>query len=148
MSKAKGLVWCLTEPALPNWLTPRDCPRVGYRAIDSSSEEDIARFFSSTSRHCVVIERDWLARMLTTTLFVYEFDSVNFYFDETAGFYVSDQTEVPISVTVYNDLFGELFRRDVEIRILNNLWELASSIQQSTLKWSLCRMKYAKAKPM
>ena len=29
MDKSKGLVWSLTEPSLPNWLTPRDCPRVG-----------------------------------------------------------------------------------------------------------------------
>ena len=146
MDKSKGLVWALTEPALPNWLTPRDCPRVGYRVTEESTQEDINKFLSSSSRHCVAIEYGWHKRMLDTTLYVYEFEPTNFYFDESAGFYVSDQTEIPVSVTKYENLYEELFKRNVEVRILNNLWELGEAVQQSTLKWSLCRMANAQPK--
>lgn len=144
MDKSKGLVWALTEPAIPNFLTPRDCPRVGYRVNDDTTKEDVSKFFTSSSRHCVAIEYDWHVKMLETTLFIYEFDITNFY--PGGGFYVSEQTEVPISVTKYEDLYDELFKRNVEVRILNNLWELGEAIQKSSLTWSLCRMANAKPK--
>lgn len=147
MDKSKGLVWALTEPSLPNWLTPRDCPRVGYRITDRTANDDISKFFSSSSHHCVSIEHSWYERMANTTLYVYEFDISNFYFDETAGFYVSDKTEVPIDVVKYDNLFEELFKRNVEVRILSNLWELAEEVKHSSLKWSLCRMRNALPNP-
>ena len=140
MDKSKGLIWSLTEPALPNWLTPRDCPRVGYRVNEHTSQEDIQKYFSSSSRHCVAIEHGWHVKMIETTIFMYEFDTKNFYFDNQAGFYVSEQIEIPISVTKYENLYEELFKRNVEVRILKNLWELGESVQNSTLTWSLCRM--------
>ena len=146
MDKSKGLVWALTEPALPNWLTPRDCPRVGYRVAEESTQDDITKFFLSSSRHCVAIEHDWNIKMLETTLYIYEFDSTNFYFNDCAGFYVSEMTEMPNSLMKYENLYEELFKRNVEVRILNNLWELGEAIQKSSLKWSLCRMLNAKPK--
>jgi hypothetical protein len=133
MDKSKGLVWSLTEPSLPNWLTPRDCPRVGYRATEETTASDIATFFSSPSRHAVAIEHGWYKRMADTTIYLYEFDPSNFYFDKTAGFYVSDKTEIPIGVVKYENLFEEQFRRNVEVRILNNLWELGEAVKASTL---------------
>lgn len=146
MDKSKGLVWALTEPSLPNWLTPRNCPRVGYRVTDETTNDDRAKFFSSTSRHCIAIEHAWFERMLNTTLYLYEFDVENFYFDETAGFYVSDQTEKPIAVYKYENLFKELFNRHIEVRLVDNLWRLAEEVRDSSLKWSLCRMGYAQPK--
>lgn len=145
MDQTKALVWSLTEPPIPHWLTPRDCPRVGYRAVEGTTQADIDRFFSSSARHCVAIENGWHKRMAQTTLYLYEFDPANFYFDDVAQFYVSDQTEAPIGVTRYDDLFEELFRRDVEVRVLNNLWGLAEAVRGSSLHVSLCRMGNARA---
>ena len=144
VDQSKGIVWSLTELQLPNWGTPRDCPRVGYRATEESSQEDIDTFFSSSFRHCVAIEFDWHRKMLETTLYIYEFDPANFYFDERAGFYVSDKTEVPIAVTRHDNLYQSLFDKGVEVRIVDNLWKLSRSVQKSTLNWSLCRMANAK----
>ena len=143
MDKSKGLVWALTEEHLPQFLTPRECPRVTYRITEKATQDDIEKFFSSSCRYCVAIEHGWFETMAGTTLYVYEFDTRNFYFDARAGFYVSDQTEKPISVTTYDDLFGELFRRNVEIRIINNLWDLADKVKESTLKYSICDMANA-----
>ena len=147
MDKSKGLVWALTEPALPNFLTPRDCPRVGYRVKEDTAQEDIERYFSSASRHCVAIEHGWHEKMLSATLYVYEFDPEDFYFHDTAGFYVSEKTETPISTVEYGNLYGELFDRGVEVRLLSNLWELRDSIFKSTLNYSFCRMHNAKPRP-
>lgn len=144
MDKSKGLVWALTEQHLPQFLTPRECPRVTYRISEKTTHEDIEKFFSSSSRYCVAIEHDWHKRMGSTTLYVYEFTTSNFYFDERAGFYVSDKTEIPIGKTQYDDLYGELFRRNVEIRILDNLWPFADKVKNSTLQFSICDMLNAK----
>lgn len=147
MDKSKGLVWALTEIQLIKFLTPRDCPRIAYRTTETTTQDDIEKFFSSSSRYCIAIENGWYARMANTTLYVYEFDDTNFYFDECAGFYVSDQTKIPISVIKYDDLFNELIKRDIEIRIIDNLWDLAETVKKSSLHLSLCRMGYAKPKP-
>jgi len=154
IDRSKGLVWALNERCLPNFLTPRNCPRVTYHATDKTTPEDIAKFFSSASRHTVAIENGWYDQMTKTTLYIYEFDTTNFYRqnsnfrlqDEVAGYYVSEQAEIPISVAKYDNLFKELFIRDVEVRILTSLWELGDAVQQSTLNWSLCRMAFAQAR--
>ena len=143
MNKSKGLVWALTEGQLVQFLTPRECPRVTYRISEATTQDDIEKFFSSPSLYCVAIEHGWYEKMASTILYVYEFDAANFYFDERAGFYVSDQTEKPISVVKYDDLFGELFKRNVEIRILSNLWLLADEVEKSTLQFSICDMANA-----
>jgi hypothetical protein len=147
MDKSKGLVWALTEHQLEKFLTPRDCPRVTYCVNETTTQDDIEKFFSSSSRYCIAIEQDWYEKMANTTLYVYEFDTANFYFDNIAGFYVSDKIEKPVSVTKYDDLFGELFKRDIEVRILNNLWTLIEAVKKSSLHLSLCRIGNAKAKP-
>jgi hypothetical protein len=103
-------------------------------------------FFSSSAKHCLIIEHAWFERMANTRLYVYEFDATNFYFDEIAGFYVSDKTEVPIDVVSYNNLFEEHFKRNTEIRRVNNLRDYGEKIKKSSLKWSLCRMGYAQPK--
>lgn len=146
VDRSKGLVWSLTEEQLPNWGTPRDCPRVCFRAVAESTQEDIDAFFLSPSRHCVAIEHAWHQSMLDTVLYVYEFDIANFYFDERAGFFVSDKTETPIAMTKHDNLYEDLFNKHVEVRILENLWQLGEAIQKSSLKWSLCRMLNAKPK--
>ena len=145
MDKSKPLVWAIDEISLPNYLVPRDCPRVTYRTNENTSQEDIARFFSGQSRHCVAIEHDWFGRMANTTLYLYAFDPTGFYLqDGCAGYYVSEQTQTPVAVTKIDDLFQELFKRDVELRMLSNLWELSDAVIQSTLRYSNCRMRNAK----
>jgi len=148
VDQSKGLVWAINERCLPNFLTPRDCPRVTFHAATHTTEEDIARFFSSHCRHCVAIEHAWFERMRNTTLYLYEFDPRNFYLqDECAGYYVSEHTEAPIEKTQIDDLFFELFKRGIEIRLVSNLWALRDAILKSTLHYSFCRMVNAQSRP-
>lgn len=140
-----GLVWAIDETHLPNFLTPRDCPRVAYLAVEETSPEDIGRFFTSpTATHAVVIEQGWFERMRNTTLYLYEFETEDFVLqDEAAGYYVSTRTQIPKQKHVVDDLFEELFSRNVELRVTDRLWKIAEEVQRSTLHWSLCRMKNA-----
>jgi hypothetical protein len=142
-----GLVWSLTEPALPNWLFPRDCPRVGYRLCENTTNEDKERFFIS-AQHVVAIEHGWHERQLSAALYIYEFAPANFYFDAAAGFYISQKSETPIAMATYNNLYAELFKRDTEVRLVNNLWALRDAVFASSMTlWSFCKMANAKPHP-
>ena len=141
-----GLVWAIEEARLPNFLTPRDCPRVAYHANETTTDEDKRRFFTSSGNtHSVVIESGWFDRMRNTTLYLYEFDPLAFELqDSTAGYYVAKTTQIPVEKHIINDPVGEMVRRNVEFRVTDNLRQIAEDVQKSTLDWSLCRMKNAK----
>ena len=95
--------------------------------------------------HVVAVEHDWHERQLKATLHVYEFEPTNFYFDEVAGFYVSQQSETPINMVTYSNLYNELFKRNVEVRLLKNLWGLRDAVFASSMTlWSFCKMANAK----
>lgn len=140
------LIWAIDEEHLSNFLTPRDCPRVAYHVTPETTLSDRQRFFSSPSHlHAVVIEDGWFDVMRNTTLWLYEFAPAEFELqDAVAGYYVAKSTQTPIGKYCIDDLFGELFRRDVEVRIVNNLRAIAKDVQDTTLAWSLCRMRNAR----
>ncbi|MCL2169288.1 MAG: hypothetical protein FWB74_04605 [Defluviitaleaceae bacterium] len=140
-----GLVWAVDEWRLPNYLLPRDCPRVTYHAHAGLADGDEAlRFFSSSFRHVVAIEHGWFKAVCDCRLYVYEFDPAGFELqDAIAGYYVSKTAQVPISVTKIDDAFTALFKRGVEVRLVDNLWDLADAVQASSFNWSLIRMANA-----
>ena len=149
LDQSIGLIWAIDEARLPNFLTPRDCPRVAYYASERSTNADKNRFFSSPNfRHAVVIEKKWLSIMKNTTLYLYEFSSDDFILqDDNAGYYVAKTTQYPINKFILTDLFAELQKREVEVRIVDHLWEIADAVKASTLNWSLCRMGNATPRP-
>lgn len=144
----KGLVWAINEQCLPNFLTPRNCPRVTYHCNENTKNEDKKRYLSSaTKNHVIAIEHKWFNTMKNTTLYLYEFDTTDFYLlDLTAGYYVSEKTQVPINRITIDDLFEELFNRNIELRIIDNLWDLCDSIQLTSFSWSMCRMGFSESK--
>ena len=141
-----GLVWAINEKCLPNFLTPRDCPRVTYHIGKNTSKEDIDKYISSKSiSHVVVIENSWFETMKSTKLYLYEFDDDDFELqDEIAGYYVSKTPQIPILVHELDDLFNEMFKRNVELRVVDNLWDICDEIKRSSFNWSMCRMGFAK----
>jgi len=139
------LVWAISEERLSNFLTPRDCPRVGYHVTPETVMADRQRFFTAPGHeHALVIEDSWFSVMRSAMLWLYEFDPSGFELqDAAAGYYVAKSPQAPIGKYCIDDVFDELFRRDVEVRIVNNLRAVAEDVQQSTLDWSLCRMQNA-----
>ncbi|MGN4128231.1 DUF6886 family protein [Lysinibacillus sphaericus] len=145
LDQTKGLVWAIDDKCLPNFLTPRNCPRVCYHIGINTAEIDKRTYLSSTScSHVVVIENKWFALMKNTKLFLYEFDINQFTLqDENAGYYVSETTQTPIAKFEVADIFQELFTRNIELRIVDNLWDICDAIQKTTFNWSMCRMHFA-----
>lgn len=144
-----GLVWAIDEFHLPNFLTPRDCPRVAYHVGERTTEADQSAFFSShTMRYAIVIEGKWVPVMMSTTLYLYEFCTDDFVLqDAAAGYYVSKNKQIPIAKYEIKNLFAQLMARNVEIRIVDHLWDIADRVKESTLDWSLCRMAFAQPRP-
>lgn len=145
LDQSVGLVWALDEAHLPNFLTPRNCPRVTYYADEHTTPADRSQYFSSPSlSHAVVIEQGWFAAMQKTTLYIYAFAPHDFVLqDKAAGYYVATKPQVPLCKYDVEDLFAALFSRHVELRVVDNLWPLCQAVKQSSLVWSMCRMGYA-----
>lgn len=145
LDQSIGMVWAIDEVRLPNFITPRDCPRVTYHIGKDTTQTDIERFFSSSGvKHAVIIEYSWLQAMQNTTLYLYEFDPTDFELqDAIAGYYVAKTAQKPIARHVITDLFKALSERNIELRIVNDLWDIADRVRASSLNWSLCRMKNA-----
>jgi len=93
----------------------------------------------------VVIERKWLEVLKNTRLYLYEFERNGFTLqDENAGYSVSETAQIPIALFEIDDICSALLERNVELRIVDSLWDIHDEIQHTTLHWSMCRMRFAK----
>ena len=139
------MVWAIDRAHLHNYLLPRDCPRVTFYALPQSSPQDVACLMGGTSAtYVVAIESRWLPEVLRHRLYRYEFPADTFTLvDAGAGYYISREPVVPLSVTPIDDLLGELLRHDVELRVMPSLWKLCDAVVASTLQFSMIRMRNA-----
>ncbi|TKD69363.1 DUF6886 family protein [Pseudalkalibacillus hwajinpoensis] len=148
LDQTKKFVWAINDKCLPNFLTPRNCPRVCYHVGPNTSESDKQTYLSAkSSSHMIVIENKWFETMKNTNLTLYEFDTRQFTLqDDNAGYYISETTQIPIAKFEVIDLFQALSSRNVELRVVNNLWDISDEIQQTSFKWSMCRMGFAQGR--
>ncbi|SRR5579883_1993593 len=140
------VVWAVDEKHLPNYLLPRGCPRICFAASNATTERDRVRFLEhSTASRVIAIEWDWLEIVRATTLYLYELPPRNFQLqDDNAGYYVSQTSVEPSSIRAISDLLLELWKSDVELRLIPRLWELHDVIAKSSLEFSMIRMRNAK----
>jgi hypothetical protein len=142
-------VWAIDEEHLPNYLWPRDCPRVTYAATDRTSPEDIAKFFdNTTARRVIVLEQAWLDRIGREPVYVYEMPTASFnLIDSSAGYYISRETVVPLGERELHDPLAEVTDRGCEIRLVPDLWPIRNAVANSTLDYSIIRMRNARSAP-
>ena len=139
-------VWAIDAERLRNYLLPRDCPRVTFYAGPQTADADVKRFLGE-GKAAVAIESGWFERLRSCRLFCYHLSADTFAcIDECAGYYVSNVTVVPVHVEVLDDLIPQLLKRGVELRIVQNLWPLRDEVVNSTLQFSLIRMRNAQAR--
>lgn len=139
----KPVVWAVAETHLENYLLPRDCPRVTYYGLPESTSVDVACFLGK-SRKVVAVESCWLPEILQCRLYLYEmpvdtFDCI----DQGAGYFVSYEPVTPLGVTAVSDPLLQITQRQVEIRILPELWTLRDAVLKSSLQYSFIRMRNA-----
>jgi hypothetical protein len=136
-------VWAIDEKHLPNYLLPRDCPRVAYAIGPRTTKDDAVGFFDNTSAtRIVVVEQAWLVRIVTTTLYVYELPTANFELaDAIAGYYVSRTAVAPKATYVVDDVPSEMVHLNCELRLVPDLQPIRDNVYASTLDYSLIRMR-------
>lgn len=139
------MVWAIDDAHLHNYLLPRDCPRVTFYAGADSHPDDVTRLLShTTANYVVAIEAAWFAQVLSQTVYLYAFSPEPFTaIDNGAGYYIARESIIPQCVTKLDNLPAELFRRNVELRVLPSLWPLRDAVAASSLQFSMIRMRNA-----
>lgn len=140
------LVWAIDEEHAPLYWFPRDCPRVAYWALPTSSTEDLDRFFGHTAARMVMaIEGAWLARMQQTKLYAYRFPADTFepHWESSTPYYLSRETVAPLAVDPVGDLLARHAAAGIELRITPSLWPLRRALLDATLHFSMIRMRNA-----
>lgn len=136
-------VWAVSESSLPNYLLPRDCPRICYRAAESTSADDRARFLAG-AEHVVAFEARWLERVRATRLALYEMPAETFApVDPDAGYWISRESVVPADTSIVESPLAALITAGVEVRVLQNFWPLRDAVVGSSLRFSIIRTRNA-----
>ena len=140
------VVWSVDEPHLPNYLVPRECPRVAFQHAPGTTVQDRERFLGAGDKvHVVAIESAWFERTISTALWVYEFAPESFVCgDATAGYFVCATAVTPIDCRHVENPLVELLGCGVELRVLPSLHDLASAVAASSLAFSCIRMRNAR----
>jgi len=136
-------VWAVAQSHLVNFLTPRDCPRITFRAGPRTTDADRRRFLTGAER-VVAFEAEWLARVQACTLYLYEMPVRTF--EEAlpeAGYWISRAAVAPERMTIQANLLGALANAGAEVRIINDFWPLADAVAASSLQFSILRKRNA-----
>ena len=144
------IVWAIEDRSLANYLLPRDCPRVTWRAGDGTSAADRARYFAhSTAEHVIAVEAQWFPSIAACRLYIYEMPPQTFQrADAIAGYYVSRETVSPVGVTAVTALIPAILERGAELRLVPELWTLRDALVASSVEFSIIRMRNALPRQM
>lgn len=138
------LVWAIDDWHAPVYFLPRDCPRVCFWPLPTTTDADYARFFATVSgRMVIAIESAWLGQLRTTQLYRYLMPEETFVDTHDHGVHVSREPVVPLYIEPVGDLLAALTGAGVEMRIMPSLVPLGRAIIQTTLHFSLIRMRNA-----
>lgn len=139
----RPVVWAVEESRLCNYLLPRDCPRVCFRAGTDSSAGDIAELLGDDEA-IVAVEDSWRNAIENCALYVYDIPAEGFVLqDEAARYWVSAAAIAPLGVSRRTDLPSAIAATGATLRYLPSLWKLHDRVAASTLVFSMIRMRNA-----
>jgi len=136
-------VWAVAESHLPNYLLPRECPRICFRAGAETTAADRERFLGD-ARRVVAFEAGWLERVRATSLALYGLPDAGF--EEavaSAGYWISRDAVAPLTVQRVDDLITALSAAGAEVRLLDGFWPLSDAVAGSSLEFSIIRKRNA-----
>ena len=140
-------VWAVAESHLPNYLLPRDCPRICFRAGPGTTHRDRDKFLVG-ARRVVAFEAAWLERVRAASLALYEMPPEPFESAlPEAGYWISRQPVTPLAVTRVDDPLAALAERGAEVRVLQDFWRLRDAVVASSLQFSIIRASNATPRP-
>jgi len=137
-------VWAIAESHLPNYLLPRDCPRICFRCGPGTTAHDRDRFMVG-ARRVVAFEAAWLDRVRACTLAIYELPAETF--EEAlheAGYWISREAVTPVGRELVDDVLSALAATETEVRVLHGFWRLRDAVVASSLQFSIIRTRNAR----
>lgn len=143
-------MWAIDTRHLPLFWFPRDCPRCTFWPGSGTTGDDIDRFLHGDRTLRVhAMETGWLERMRGARVFAYRLPDSGFReHSDTAGYWVSTVTAVPIERVEFGDLVGLHASAGIELQVLPNLWPLWDRVISSTLEFSGIRLRNALPRPI
>ena len=139
-----SIVWAIDESHLVNYLLPRDCPRVTFRASTQTSAIDRKRFNVPGEEQVVMVERGWWQAITEKVLYLYELPPESFVLhDQDAGYWIAREPVRPLSITMIGNLPAAIQARGGELRVIDRLWDIHDVVAASTLSFSIIRMRNA-----
>jgi hypothetical protein len=142
--EVEPLVWAIDDWHAPIYYVPRNCPRVTFWPLPTTTPEDRERWFGLvTGKIVIAIESVWLDRVRKTRLYRYVMPEETFEDLQDYGGHVSRATVVPLRVEPVGDLLTALMDAGVELRIMPSLVPLGRAIIETTMHFSLIRMRNA-----
>ncbi|ODT76775.1 MAG: hypothetical protein ABS76_29805 [Pelagibacterium sp. SCN 64-44] len=139
----QGVVWAIAAERIAHYLLPRDCPRVCFRAGPESTKDDVETLLGPHAA-VVAIEADWEERVRTEKLYRYALPSGGFaLLDAGAGYYVSQEPVAPTGMEVIDDLPAAIAGAGATLLVLPSLWDLHDAVAESSLVFSMIRMRNA-----
>jgi hypothetical protein len=141
------LVWAIDDAHEPLYLFPRDCPRILLWTTPATTKADRIRWLGDgAARMVACIEPGWLERVRGGLIHRYEMPLEPFETLDDAGMFVSREPVEPLAVETIADLPAALSVRDVELRVVERLRDLAPA-WQSSLHASGIRLRHAATWP-
>jgi hypothetical protein len=138
------VVWAIDIDHLPNYLLPRECPRVCARRTRDIHASEIESLLGDKD-HAIYVEAVWRDRIREATLFCYAFYSRSFEcVDENAGYYQSRESVVPFGAERLTDLEAQIASHGVALHYVDSLWPIRDRVAESTLEFSCIRMHNAR----
>jgi len=138
------LVWAIDEAHEHLYLFPRECPRIVVWPTPATEPAERARWFGDRPARAIAhIERRWLGRLRSATIFRYELSIPSFEDARDAGMWVSRAAVRPLAVEAMTDLPAQLEARGIELRVLKSLAPL-KDVWKTSLHASGLRLRNAR----
>lgn len=135
-------VWAIDADHAPIYWFPRDSPRGAVWARNAAERGHLASAFVTSAARVHATEIEWLDRMRSTTLYVYEFDPAPFEpWPEADGQFVARTTVEPLRVGPVGDLLALHAEAGIELRFVPDLTPFWSAVVASGLPFSGIRLR-------
>jgi hypothetical protein len=133
-------VWAVDEARLPNYLLPRQCPRVCW-AVTGAEPDGVLR---SPAARVIAVEHGWASRLFQAGLNVHLLDPAGFaLLDAAAGYWISGQATRVETVRRVENSFTALAEQGVEVRLTPSLWPYVDAVVAAGGEFSAIRMRNA-----
>lgn len=145
--QADAFVWAVDGSRAPDYWFPRDCPRAMAWVTAETTEDDRSRILGPGGGERVhAIEHRWLARMLDTQLFAYQFDAGYFveFGDPVPSAHVSQVAVTPLGPPEpVGNLVDLHAQTGIQLRCWPTLFGFWGAVVSSTLGFSGIRLRNA-----